>query len=450
MELLDFPPEIFRRIIHNLVNESNVLSSWKLRSVCRKISMPAFAFALDTNFPGTFDQEISENILAIQPQAKFSSPYGYDLLGHPENMKHYLAYHVKNPRDVLPELPAKIQKMVAYITKELQDTDHLKGRNILLEVCAGVAYTFRQHWRDGWYMLLWRDDGLSSQSYGRIFNDLCRKRLADGTEMHDRLIAAASVGAYDVVAELLLHAPASLPQGIFKEPMAAAVLLDDRKMLDVMIGVLDRHSSKTFKKTEVLSETSPYSMLFAMREAILKKSVGMVDLLIGYLHRFMTLPDKKHYRGWIDLAISLPSNDALKSLLQAVPQTKPFHIKPTIFAHGCRSHSSDIVKTLLEHGDIQLDSSSTSMSTLVIAIRFGTISIICAVVEAGADIDMVMDVHRFKYRTTITPLEYAIHLKHTEAMTYLVERGAKLPSPLPSSRMFRKVLQAIEQSKKVK
>jgi hypothetical protein len=447
MELLDFPPEIFRRIIHNLVTEAELKSSWKLRSVCRKVSMSAFAFALDTDCSGTFDQEISENILAIQPQEKLSTRHGYHILGHPENMKHYLAYHVKNPRDVLPELPAKIQKMVAYITKELQDTDHLKGRNILLEVCSGVAYTFQENW----FTVLWYgEDGFRRYPYGRNSYYLSHQQLADGTDMHDRLIAAASVGAYDVVAELLSHEPASLPQGIFKEPVAAAVLLDDRKMLDVMFGVLDRHSSKTFKKTEVLSETSPYSMLSAMREAIQKRRVDTVDLLIGYLHRFIRLPDKKHYREWVDLAISSRSNDALKSLLQAVPQTKPFHIKPTIFAHGCRSYSSDIVKTLLEHGDIELDSSSTSMSTLVTAIRFGTISIIRIVVEAGADIDMAMDVHRFKHRTTITPLEYAIYLKHTEAMTYLIERGAKLPSPLPSSRMFRKVLQAIEQSKKVK
>jgi hypothetical protein len=446
MELLDFPPEIFRRIIHNLVTEAGVLNSWKLRSVCRKMSMSAFAFALDTDCSGTFDQEISENILAVQPQEKFSAYRARRLLDHPENMKHYLAYHVKNPRDVLPQLLAKIEKMVAYITKELQDTSLLKGRNILLEVCAGVTYTFRDSCFDAWYILLWRDNSLrSSWSY-----DLGRKRLADGTDMHDRLIAAASVGAYDVVAELLSHAPASLPQGIFEEPMAAAVLLDDRKMLDVMVGVLDRHSSKTFKKTEVLSETSPYSMLSAMREVIQKKRVDMVDLLIGHLHRFMKLPDRKYYRKWVNLAICSRSNDALKYLLQAVPQTKPFHISSTMFDRGCVGGSSKIVKTLLEHGDIELNSRSKSMSTLVIAIRSRSMSIIRTIVEAGADIDMAMDVHRFKHRTTITPLEYAIHVQHTEAMTYLVERGAKLPSPLPSSRMFRKVLQAIEQSKKVK
>lgn len=132
--------------------------------------------------------------------------------------------------------------------------------------------------------------------------------------MYDKHIVAASVGAYDVVAELLLYALASLPQGIFEDLMAAAVLLDDRKIVDVMVGVLDRYSSKTFKKTEVLSETSLYSMLSAMREAIRKNCLDMVDLLIGYLHRYMGLPDKRHYREWVDLAIYSHSNDALESL----------------------------------------------------------------------------------------------------------------------------------------
>lgn len=119
MELLDFLPEIFRRIIYTLVTKANVLNSWKLRSVCRKIFTSAFAFVLDTDCSGTFGQEINENILAIQPQEKLSYRLSRHLLGYLENMKHYLAYYVKNLRDVLLELPTKIQKMVVYITKEL-------------------------------------------------------------------------------------------------------------------------------------------------------------------------------------------------------------------------------------------------------------------------------------------------------------------------------------------
>jgi hypothetical protein len=66
MDLLDFPPEIFRRIIHCLVSDTGVVESWKLRRVCRMIPISAVAYVLSADFLGTFDQEISENILAIQ------------------------------------------------------------------------------------------------------------------------------------------------------------------------------------------------------------------------------------------------------------------------------------------------------------------------------------------------------------------------------------------------
>ncbi|CAG5181152.1 uncharacterized protein ALTATR162_LOCUS9619 [Alternaria atra] len=95
MKLLDFPPEIFKHVIHCLVSDAGVAGSWKLRGVCR-----------------TFDQEISENVLAIQPKEAFDDDRDRHLLLRPGNLKYYIAYHVKNPRDVFPELPAKIQQML--------------------------------------------------------------------------------------------------------------------------------------------------------------------------------------------------------------------------------------------------------------------------------------------------------------------------------------------------
>jgi hypothetical protein len=37
MELLDFPPEIFQQVTHELVAAAGVQEAWKLRGVCRKL-----------------------------------------------------------------------------------------------------------------------------------------------------------------------------------------------------------------------------------------------------------------------------------------------------------------------------------------------------------------------------------------------------------------------------
>jgi hypothetical protein len=435
MELLDFPPEIFRSIIHSLVSDVGVGESWKLRRVCRKTPL-ALTLVLRTDILGTFDQEISESVLAIQPQTAFLCDAGRCIFKNKENVKHFLAYQVKNPRDIPTKLLAKTQKMVKYITEELDATNNLEGRNILLEVCSGIAYTSPNIQALLFGSALWVRSYNESVTYKENL-----ERLDMDTIIHDKLITAISVGAYEVVAELLSHAPALLLQGIFAQPMAAAVLLDDRKMINAMISVLDRHKSKKFKKTQVLSSDSPYSILSAMREAIAGNRVEMVELLLGHLRCYMKLPDKTHYRKWINEAVSLRKDEALKFLLQAEPQTRPFHVNSRVFRSGCKTGESAIVNILLRHGNLQLDSVSTARSTLAISIRSGRIASVRTVVEAGADINMVMGINHIRDRPTITPSGYAIRLEKSEAVTYLIERGAKVPSTLECSRKMRKVVE---------
>ncbi|KAI4629356.1 uncharacterized protein J4E87_003620 [Alternaria ethzedia] len=422
MDLLDFPPEIFRHIINCLVSDFGILCAWKLRSVCRKTLIPVVAQMLRAdNFIGTFDQEISANILAVQPRQAFRGYYALSLLTRKDNMKHYLAYHVKSPRDVLPELPAKIQKMVEYVTKELTATDNLDGRNILLEVCAGVAQTC-----PFLTTFLWLNDSTSLVSEKRYKK--LRQPLSKDITYHDQLIAAISVGAYDVVARLLRQAPTSLSRDVFEEPMLAAVLQDDHKMITLMMTVLDEQKSKRFKRSQVMNVGSPYSMLGSMQPAIVDDNVDMVKLLLGYLRRYLTLPDKTYYRQWIDRAILSRSNNVLRTLLQAAPDTKPFHINTTIFERGVKTGDSAIVTTLINYGSIQLDSSSAQMSALAASIRAGVVAVIRAVVEAGADINLVITTHRLKHCDAITPLEYAIYLNHFDAVYYLIKCGASVPA----------------------
>ncbi|KAI4936969.1 uncharacterized protein J4E92_001694 [Alternaria infectoria] len=422
MDLLDFPPEIFRHVINCLVSDVGVLCAWKLRSVCRKTLIPVVAQMLRAdNFIGTFDQEISANILAVQPGEAFRSYRAWCLLNRKENMMYYLAYHVKSPRDVLPELPAKIQNMVEYVTKELTAIDSLDDRNILLEVCAGVAQTCPLL-----ATFLWRNSSTSPGSEQRYRER--RQALSKDITYHDQLIAAISVGAHDAVAKLLPHAPTSLSLGIFEEPILAAVRQQDHKMIAVMMTVLDQHKLKRLKKNQVIGFGSPYSMLGSMQPAIADDNVDMVKLLLGYIRRYLTLPDKTYYRQWIDRAILSRSNSVLRTLLQAAPDTKPFQINTTIFERGVKTGDSAIVTTLINYGSIQLDSSSAQMSALAASIRAGGVAVIRAVVEAGADINLVITTHRLKHCDAITPLEYAIYLNHFDAVCYLIKCGASVPA----------------------
>jgi len=334
--------------------------------------------------------------------------------------------------------------MVEYATKELKAANDLHDRNILLEICAGVARTCRYP-----YTFLWRYEpppGPLHPYYGDYKHErykLERRALSPDATIHDQLIAAISVGARDAVAQLLPQVPARLPEGAFEDPILACVLLDDQDMIILMMKALDEHKSKRFKQEQVIAGGSPYNVGSAMETAITHSRVDMVKLLLGYLCRYLTLPDKTYYRRWVDLAINVRRTEVLKAFLQAASNTKPFNINSVVFKKGLRTGKPAIVSTLIKYGSIQLDSDNAQMSALAASIRTGGVPVIRAVVKAGADIDLVITTHRLKHVGAITPVEYAVYLKKYEAVTYMIECGAKAPAiaTWPTSRKMRNVLQ---------
>jgi len=445
MDLLDFPPEIFKRIIHCLVSDAGVAESWKMRRVCRKFSIALVACAVNADHcVGTFDQEISENVLAVQPAEAFLSSPDLRVLKNKENLKYYLAYHVKTPRDVLPELPAKILKMVEYATKILEDTENLHDRNIILEVCAVVAHTCRDPFtflgRYNHASVRWRNFPFHYQERHYKHG---REGLSGDISIHDQLIVAINVGTHDTVAELLPQVPASLPLGAFRDPMVACVLHNDQKTITMIMKGLDQHKSKRFKRDQLFTHGSPYRMCDAMTLAIMDDRLDMINLLLGYFCQYMTLPDKTYFSGWIRCAISSQRSEVLRALLQAAPPAKPLQVHSVIFEQGLKTGNSAIVSTLIKYGKMELDSSISRVSRLTASIRAGGSSIIRAVIKTGANIDLVMDSHCLKHRGAITPLEYAIHLKKYDAVVCLIECGAKVPpiSTWPTSKKMRNVMQ---------
>ncbi|KAG9191214.1 hypothetical protein G6011_09302 [Alternaria panax] len=442
MELLDFPPETFRRMIDCLVSDAGVVESWKLRSVCRRKPIFPFAYMRSTDFLGTFDQEISENVLGIQPQSAFYTFRALCILLRPGTMKHYLAYHVKNPRDVSPELPARIQKMVKYIIKEL-GTDHKQqDRNVLLEICTGLAITCRDISGLLWNSELYTFSNQWSQ-LGKVWYEEQRKSPGQDLDMHEKLTAAMSIRDHGLVVKLLSDAPEHLPQSVWEQPITAAVQLEDPEMITLMLNVLDHHKSKKFKRNQMLENDSTYSILIGVSKSITNNRDDITLLLLGYFRGYTALLNKTCYREWIELAIHRQNDKSLEYLLQMAPTASPFRISNKIFEQGCRNGSSTIINTLLEHGQVQLDSTSNTLSALAASIRSGTVEIVREVVTAGADINYAMSTHRIAKRPTITPLEYAIYVRNHDVVTYLVQCGAKIPpkSIWPSRGEMQKTLQ---------
>ncbi|CAN9281778.1 unnamed protein product [Alternaria sp. RS040] len=435
--------------ISNEWDERGLLLCYK-NIKCEKMESGCRDFPSYTEFRGTFDQEISENILAIQPKGAFRSRRAIRLLSEPENMKHYLAYHVKNPRDVFLELPTKIREMVEYVTKEIEAEEDRQDRNILLEVCACVADTCRYTQN-----LLWiSEPGLLHESWLTIRNEWRQKQCGStGSDLdwHEKFIAALSVRAYELVARLLPDAPRYLQQGVWDYPISAAIRLGDSEMITLMLDVLDQEKGKNWKIFQMLHIDSIYNIQVGVTLSISSNHPEITALLLEYLNDYKSLTNRSFYREWVKLAIDCQNDESLKSLLQVIAEDSPYHILNRTFEQGCRMGSLNVVKMLLKYGQVQLHSSSNTSSALAASIRSGTVDMVREVVEAGADIDYAMTTHRIPRRPTITPLEYAIHIKKYDVVAYLVECGAKVPSESiwPSRGKILKVLQkAVEERKK--
>ncbi|KAL1797873.1 hypothetical protein ACET3X_004479 [Alternaria dauci] len=362
-------------------------------------------------------------------------------------MKYYLAYHVKNPRDVRLELPMKIHEMVEYITKELEAGNHLQDRNILLEVCAGVACTCQDI-----LDLLWIAESLSSsRKWFGLKNHWRQDRsqsISPNSTLDEKFIAAICVHAYWLVAELLPHAPEHLPESVWERPISAAVLLEDSDMVKLIIESMDEEKSKKWQRNEMLDDTSIYSTEGAVSNSIANNNTDITAFLLGYLDGYTALINKPYYCKWVKLAVNCQNNESLKSLLQIAAEESPYHICNRTFEQGCRTGSLAIVKTLLEYGQVELESFSTTLSAMASSIRSGTVEMVREVVAAGADINYVLTHHRSVKIDTFTPLEYAVHLRKLDVVAYLVECGANIPHQCfwPSRGEIRKVLQkAVEE-----
>ncbi|KAF2032354.1 hypothetical protein EK21DRAFT_110029 [Setomelanomma holmii] len=119
MSLLNLPPELFSKIIHEVVKD-DVHHAWPFREVCRDCAY-----------------EIKYNILAMQPKIVLWN--ARRIMRY--NLGPYLFNRVKACKDVAPEFTATVAKMTEYITQELK-LDKARAVETLSTLCDCLANSF--------------------------------------------------------------------------------------------------------------------------------------------------------------------------------------------------------------------------------------------------------------------------------------------------------------------
>ncbi|KAH7392187.1 hypothetical protein DE146DRAFT_634350 [Phaeosphaeria sp. MPI-PUGE-AT-0046c] len=399
MDLLDLPPEVFEHIMTELVESTPVAETWKLRAVCLRI-----------------------------PDA----------------------------HDVHAELPKKVEMMAGYPYKELSANTVAQKWKVLVRLCEGLATTIQRlsffGVRNGLQQIIWLDDN----SY------LCNSRELDIIErtfgVEDEAVASLAICDVALVKKTLLNIPVNTSFGLYSDPLKAAVVLGNLKMIDAIMDVLtsDESKSQAERKALVLSDSSSvFRVKTALLAAISQGRLTFFRRLLDFLLEHVMRPSNDMYTELLSFAIKYRDDPAyLTAIFDIVAKDqnlRKHRVSSRLFDLACRRKAKKCIVSLIKDGGMKADyyrlilskqATQSENSPLFMVVRSRSVTNITAVLAAGADIDLM--VHHQQKKKTYTALEYAadnikepVH-RNAHLLDCLLEHGATLPrlSVWPSRRIM--------------
>ncbi|KAF2115687.1 hypothetical protein BDV96DRAFT_54495 [Lophiotrema nucula] len=389
MELLDLPPEIFKRIIHIFILQSGVPKAWKDRQVCR-----------------AFAREIYEDTFAWQPISAFetsgfySSKIGIRIMN--ADFVLYLSMRMKNPLDVNPYLPTKITEMLVFLEEKTATFTNERR-----EECTRTLFEAVKHGvEDPASLLAWGPGKISK--YGRPDDE-------DTSEQH-QLAAAAAVGEWSVVRQLISGSmEAALKRSaIFGAPLAHIVAHGNLELSALILGHFEHCEFKSQWTPGTLTKKVMRTTAEAITAAIRHRHMELLTSLVQWRKKRFGVREKLHYNAWLREAIRTGDPKFVKHVLGFTILSKPRVLKEH-FEEACLLGNVDIVKQLIGDGKIPLAPGIKSKLwwPLYWAVRRGGSEVIAAVLEAGGNAP----------DSVSRGIEAAIERRNGTAIQLLLEKG---------------------------
>ncbi|KAL1797872.1 hypothetical protein ACET3X_004478 [Alternaria dauci] len=411
-ELLDLPLEIFKTITHELNTESSS-STWRLRSVCR-----------------TFAAEIEDDLLGNQPRSVVENM--------PQIMNNriagYLLLHLHKTSDINNLLLKMLRRMADYLIQELAilekdrkdtETSMIDG---FVRVCGPVYVN----------TLIWPSPGPASIPQWSSMN------MDDGAELDhwQKVVAAMALQASDLLRTLLATMPPSIwiPETtIGRGPLVMAVISNDDDLFDEVMDHLNQLGKMAQRKAV---RPHDYNFDDAFSIAVNARNPRFVEQLVEFRQKLVGRVPKSTYNKWLNVAIVSLDTDIVKSVLLLCPSSDK--VNSHVFTNACRIGNTDVVKMLLEEGEVDVKNNrfkSSKIPPFFRAIEFGTISTIGAVLDAGADIHERIDRSKDKdEKDTCLPIEMALERGDKAVFQFLLSRGATIPE---DARIHPYILQGV-------
>ncbi|KAJ4359572.1 uncharacterized protein N0V89_000127 [Didymosphaeria variabile] len=302
MQLLDLPPELFQRIIHQLVNDygsDNILDALNLRSVCR-----------------TFAREIEHDIFSKQSSEVVSSIFIH--CSEKFYLRHawkYLFYLVKSNRNRDCVVSKRIEEMVDYLVTVRGLDAQLK--DAYTEALCATAVYYQYPARSRFAEVL----RLPVPHASAWIYDYMRYPLAPiawagcqaetTTEM--KLAAAAAVGDAGLVADLLPYADFLKYNkfDILGDPFSNAAMRRHDHIIKVILDYLHpevNFANGSWKSGNYEGMARYYANALNWDRMLHCGDEKYFKTLIQTYKAWTTIRDPYHYRVWLRLAVI--ANDA--------------------------------------------------------------------------------------------------------------------------------------------
>ncbi|KAJ4360814.1 uncharacterized protein N0V89_001381 [Didymosphaeria variabile] len=382
-DLLDLPPEVFQRVVHELVSDVGVVEAWKLRGVCR-----------------TFAAEIHHDIFAHQPKEILLA--SMDTSEHMKifqnNLTVYLRNRLNKRLDANGMLVSKIQELWDYPTETLHIQDFQKRQECAARLIEGIVSDPDPLY---WMAFIW-DEQLWPHRHNHADAYMVPATAAD------KLIAVVAVGEHDLIPGLF-ELPENGDYTMFSRPLVIATGNRDTEMVRTLISC--------YKKLHPKNNTHP-DIVDAIDSAIQIGNVDALELLIqtcrSWGHCYYS--EKRAYRGWMQCSIIHDSVASLDTVIENRGGRKGM-LTQEVVKLICRSGKDTMINHYIEKGLLDVNKVYSHTSPLIIATHAGNVRTMATLISAGADVDKATS-------DGTTPLFIASKKHRKGAMNYLLDNGA--------------------------
>ncbi|KAL1600543.1 hypothetical protein SLS60_006929 [Paraconiothyrium brasiliense] len=408
MKLLDLPPEMFQRIVHVLVQQTEPQGAWKLRGVCR-----------------TFAAEIEYDIFAMQTQDAFASdPSRLFMRKH---LWRYLFYRTKSILDADATVPDIINATISYLQGYGSEGSNQTSDQLREALCKAVGHTVSmQHL--GFKLGDWSPYEMYETH--TILPSWHLKLPGDSELMlpHCKLAMAAATGNMALSKDVLSGKPRVNPFEItiFGNAVTNSFEFDHPAIFDAIAA----HVEELAQQSGRYLGSYTFRWEDNLKEAMRTASISWIRRIIEFVGKPFFMYSSGSFQTLLHRAIIRCNSQTAITFLDATNTTTTrLRLDAYVFKYACKHHSTDVVMRLLNISYHGANSLWRNSSPLTIAVNFGTADTVTAILDAGAVVDGIASRlydEGSKYRTKVVPIEEAMKRGNRDIIQILLSRGAKV------------------------